>query len=87
MEHSRKQHENLIWLGVPSTAAACKSIRDAITFPILLLSLDILDGVKRIELDLRALKLAQLEEECRKAKTIAVANYNQALVPLLLIFP
>lgn len=40
---------------------------------------DILDGVKRIELDLRALKLAQLEEECRKAKTIAVANYNQAL--------
>ncbi|XP_066471790.1 RIB43A-like with coiled-coils protein 1 [Tiliqua scincoides] len=40
---------------------------------------DILDGKKRIELDLRALELAHLEEECRKAKAMAVASYNQAL--------
>lgn len=40
---------------------------------------DMLDGKKRIELDLRALELAHLEEECRKAKAMAVASYNQAL--------
>ncbi|XP_060619217.2 RIB43A-like with coiled-coils protein 1 [Anolis sagrei] len=39
---------------------------------------DILDDKKRIELDLRALELTRLEEECRKAKAMAVADFNRA---------
>ncbi|XP_053149841.1 RIB43A-like with coiled-coils protein 1 [Hemicordylus capensis] len=39
---------------------------------------DTLDDKKRIELDLRALELARLEEECRKAKAAAVADFNRA---------
>ncbi|KAG6922601.1 RIB43A domain with coiled-coils 1, partial [Chelydra serpentina] len=33
---------------------------------------------KRVELDLRAQQLALLEEECRRAKDLATADYNQA---------
>ncbi|KAH1187999.1 hypothetical protein KIL84_012387 [Mauremys mutica] len=33
---------------------------------------------KRMELDLRAQQLAQLEEECRRAKDLATADYNRA---------
>ncbi|XP_015667719.1 RIB43A-like with coiled-coils protein 1 [Protobothrops mucrosquamatus] len=39
---------------------------------------DNLDDKKRIELDLRARELAQLEEECRRAKAVAVADFNRA---------
>nr|XP_020667724.1 RIB43A-like with coiled-coils protein 1 [Pogona vitticeps]XP_020667725.1 RIB43A-like with coiled-coils protein 1 [Pogona vitticeps]XP_020667727.1 RIB43A-like with coiled-coils protein 1 [Pogona vitticeps]XP_020667728.1 RIB43A-like with coiled-coils protein 1 [Pogona vitticeps] len=39
---------------------------------------DILDDKKRIELDLRALELARLEEECRRAKAMAIADFNRA---------
>ncbi|XP_044299666.1 RIB43A-like with coiled-coils protein 1 [Varanus komodoensis] len=39
---------------------------------------DILEGKKRIELDQRALELARLEEECRRAKAMATANFNRA---------
>ncbi|XP_061469987.1 RIB43A-like with coiled-coils protein 1 [Rhineura floridana] len=39
---------------------------------------DILEDKKRIELDLRALELARLEEECRKAKAMAIADFNRA---------
>ncbi|XP_063150345.1 RIB43A-like with coiled-coils protein 1 [Candoia aspera] len=39
---------------------------------------DHLEGRKRIELDLRALELAQLEEECRRSKAMAVADFNRA---------
>ncbi|KAM3846072.1 RIB43A-like with coiled-coils protein 1 isoform 2-T2 [Vipera latastei] len=39
---------------------------------------DNLDDKKRIELDLRAWELAQLEEECRRAKAAAVADFNRA---------
>nr|XP_060619217.1 RIB43A-like with coiled-coils protein 1 [Anolis sagrei ordinatus] len=39
---------------------------------------DTLDDKKRIELDLRALELTRLEEECRKAKAMAVADFNRA---------
>lgn len=43
---------------------------------------DNLDDKKRIELDLRARELAQLEEECRRAKAVAVADFNRAQVLL-----
>nr|XP_056707806.1 RIB43A-like with coiled-coils protein 1 [Euleptes europaea] len=36
------------------------------------------DDKKRIELDLRALELARLEDECRRAKAMAVADFNRA---------
>uniref|UniRef100_A0A8D0CE66 RIB43A-like with coiled-coils protein 1 n=1 Tax=Salvator merianae TaxID=96440 RepID=A0A8D0CE66_SALMN len=39
---------------------------------------DTLEDKKRIELDLRALELARLEEECRKAKAAAMADFNRA---------
>ncbi|XP_062979102.1 RIB43A-like with coiled-coils protein 1 [Elgaria multicarinata webbii] len=39
---------------------------------------DTLEDKKRIELDLRALELARLEEECRKAKAMATADFNRA---------
>ncbi|KAL8164350.1 UNVERIFIED_CONTAM: hypothetical protein K2H54_049612 [Gekko kuhli] len=39
---------------------------------------DILEDKKRIELDLRALELADLEDECRRAKAMAVADFNRA---------
>ncbi|XP_075772072.1 RIB43A-like with coiled-coils protein 1 [Pelodiscus sinensis] len=39
---------------------------------------DTLEDKKRMELDLRAQQLALLEEECRRAKDLATANYNQA---------
>ncbi|CAI5795928.1 Uncharacterized protein PODLI_1B027085 [Podarcis lilfordi] len=39
---------------------------------------DSLEDKKRIELDLRALELARLEEECRKAKAMAIADFNRA---------
>uniref|UniRef100_A0A670YB89 RIB43A-like with coiled-coils protein 1 n=1 Tax=Pseudonaja textilis TaxID=8673 RepID=A0A670YB89_PSETE len=39
---------------------------------------DNLEGKKRIELDLRAWELAQLEEECRRAKAMALADFNRA---------
>ncbi|XP_043357507.1 RIB43A-like with coiled-coils protein 1 isoform X1 [Dermochelys coriacea] len=39
---------------------------------------DTLEDKKRVELDLRAQQLAQLEEECRRAKDLAMANYNRA---------
>ncbi|XP_020667724.3 RIB43A-like with coiled-coils protein 1 isoform X1 [Pogona vitticeps] len=39
---------------------------------------DILDDKKRIELDLQALELARLEEECRRAKAMAIADFNRA---------
>ncbi|XP_038604118.1 RIB43A-like with coiled-coils protein 1 [Tachyglossus aculeatus] len=38
----------------------------------------VLDDKKRIELDLRAAHLAELEEACRRAKDLAVANFNRA---------
>lgn len=43
---------------------------------------DNLEDKKRIELDLRAQELAQLEEECRRAKAMAVADFNRAQVLL-----
>ncbi|XP_042701725.1 RIB43A-like with coiled-coils protein 1 isoform X1 [Chrysemys picta bellii] len=39
---------------------------------------DTLEDKKRVELDLRAQQLAQLEEECRRAKDLATADYNRA---------
>ncbi|XP_044856358.1 RIB43A-like with coiled-coils protein 1 [Mauremys mutica] len=39
---------------------------------------DTLEDKKRMELDLRAQQLAQLEEECRRAKDLATADYNRA---------
>ncbi|KAM9113587.1 RIB43A-like with coiled-coils protein 1 [Pangshura tecta] len=39
---------------------------------------DMLEDKKRVELDLRAQQLAQLEEECRHAKDLATADYNRA---------
>uniref|UniRef100_A0A8C8RNQ2 RIB43A-like with coiled-coils protein 1 n=1 Tax=Pelusios castaneus TaxID=367368 RepID=A0A8C8RNQ2_9SAUR len=39
---------------------------------------DLLDDKKRVELDLRAQQLARLEEECRRAKDLATADYNRA---------
>ncbi|KAJ7317458.1 hypothetical protein JRQ81_003620 [Phrynocephalus forsythii] len=39
---------------------------------------DTLDDKKRIELDLRTLELAQLEEDCRRAKAMAIADFNRA---------
>ncbi|XP_007425792.1 RIB43A-like with coiled-coils protein 1 [Python bivittatus] len=39
---------------------------------------DNLEGKKRIELDLRAMELARLEEECRRAKAMAIADFNRA---------
>ncbi|XP_042308356.1 RIB43A-like with coiled-coils protein 1 [Sceloporus undulatus] len=39
---------------------------------------DTLDDKKRVELDQRALELARLEEECRKAKAMALADFNRA---------
>ncbi|XP_070597524.1 RIB43A-like with coiled-coils protein 1 [Erythrolamprus reginae] len=39
---------------------------------------DNLDDKKRIELDMRARELDQLEEECRKAKALALADFNRA---------
>ncbi|XP_065427285.1 RIB43A-like with coiled-coils protein 1 isoform X2 [Chrysemys picta bellii] len=39
---------------------------------------DTLEDKKRAELDLRAQQLAQLEEECRRAKDLATADYNRA---------
>ncbi|XP_033029030.1 RIB43A-like with coiled-coils protein 1 isoform X2 [Lacerta agilis] len=39
---------------------------------------DSLEDKKRIELDLRALELARLEDECRKAKAMAIADFNRA---------
>ncbi|KAG6922600.1 RIB43A domain with coiled-coils 1, partial [Chelydra serpentina] len=39
---------------------------------------DTLEDKKRVELDLRAQQLALLEEECRRAKDLATADYNQA---------
>ncbi|XP_030403080.1 RIB43A-like with coiled-coils protein 1 [Gopherus evgoodei] len=39
---------------------------------------DTLEDKKRVELDLRAQQLAQLEEECRHAKDLATADYNRA---------
>uniref|UniRef100_A0A8C5SZC1 RIB43A-like with coiled-coils protein 1 n=1 Tax=Laticauda laticaudata TaxID=8630 RepID=A0A8C5SZC1_LATLA len=39
---------------------------------------DNLEGKKRIELDLRAWELAQLEEECRRARAMALADFNRA---------
>uniref|UniRef100_A0A6I8NRL0 RIB43A-like with coiled-coils protein 1 n=1 Tax=Ornithorhynchus anatinus TaxID=9258 RepID=A0A6I8NRL0_ORNAN len=38
----------------------------------------ILEDKKRIELDLRATHLAELEEACRRAKDLAVADFNRA---------
>ncbi|KAM7134467.1 RIB43A-like with coiled-coils protein 1 [Macrochelys suwanniensis] len=39
---------------------------------------DTLEDKKRVELDLRAQQLALLEEECRRAKDLATADYNRA---------
>ncbi|XP_020832199.1 RIB43A-like with coiled-coils protein 1 [Phascolarctos cinereus] len=39
---------------------------------------EILDDRKRIEMDLRATHLEDLEAACRKAMAVAVANYNRA---------
>ncbi|XP_026518600.1 RIB43A-like with coiled-coils protein 1, partial [Terrapene carolina triunguis] len=39
---------------------------------------DTLEDKKQVELDLRAQQLAQLEEECRRAKDLATADYNRA---------
>ncbi|XP_077185846.1 RIB43A-like with coiled-coils protein 1 [Paroedura picta] len=39
---------------------------------------DILEDKKRIELDLWALELARLEDECRRAKAMAIADFNRA---------
>ncbi|XP_015274954.1 PREDICTED: RIB43A-like with coiled-coils protein 1 [Gekko japonicus] len=39
---------------------------------------DTLEDKKRIELDLRALELAGLEDECRRAKAMAIADFNRA---------
>ncbi|XP_060108596.1 RIB43A-like with coiled-coils protein 1 [Heteronotia binoei] len=36
-----------------------------------------LGGQERIELDLRALELALLEDECRRAKAMAIADFNR----------
>ncbi|XP_067408319.1 RIB43A-like with coiled-coils protein 1 [Emydura macquarii macquarii] len=39
---------------------------------------DTLEDKKRVELDLRAQQLALLEDECRRAKDLATADYNRA---------
>ncbi|XP_054859601.1 RIB43A-like with coiled-coils protein 1 [Eublepharis macularius] len=39
---------------------------------------DTLEDKKRIELDLRALELARLEDECRRIKAMARADFNRA---------
>ncbi|XP_048344558.1 RIB43A-like with coiled-coils protein 1 isoform X1 [Sphaerodactylus townsendi] len=47
-------------------------------YAVLMFFADTLEDKKRIELDLRALELARLEEECRRAKAMAVADFNRA---------